>query len=190
MEILVPVAAVSASHLAAFCPFGFIFSTDLTRALFTFPQTVKNEVNVPCLRNFVESLYDTTLDLSSRKKHSLVSFSVLLLLIPLHFLSINSNWWKLLLWAFISLWERDGTTVCSRKGGFWSTARWASFTHSRETCRGISKLGCVQTKLDVTVISTGLRSRVGMSAPLQMQINIFVLVGSLAPLSLIGQSAV
>lgn len=36
-------------------------------------QTVKNEVNVPCLRNFVESLYDTTLDLSSRKKHSLVS---------------------------------------------------------------------------------------------------------------------
>lgn len=39
------------------------------------PQTVKNEVNVPCLRNFVESLYDTTLDLSSRKKHSLVSFS-------------------------------------------------------------------------------------------------------------------
>ncbi|ETE68380.1 Protein furry-like protein, partial [Ophiophagus hannah] len=34
---------------------------------------VKNEVNVPCLRNFVESLYDTTLELSSRKKHSLVS---------------------------------------------------------------------------------------------------------------------
>lgn len=39
-------------------------------------QSVKNEVNVPCLRNFVESLYDTTLDLSSRKKHSLVSDSV------------------------------------------------------------------------------------------------------------------
>lgn len=45
--------------------------------LFLLPQTVKNEVNVPCLRNFVESLYDTTLDLSSRKKHSLVSFSLL-----------------------------------------------------------------------------------------------------------------
>lgn len=39
-------------------------------------QAVKNEVNVPCLRNFVDSLYDTTLDLSSRKKHSLVSFLV------------------------------------------------------------------------------------------------------------------
>uniref|UniRef100_A0A672Q766 FRY microtubule binding protein n=1 Tax=Sinocyclocheilus grahami TaxID=75366 RepID=A0A672Q766_SINGR len=36
---------------------------------------VKNEVNVPCLRNFVESLYDTTLDLSTRKKHSLVTKS-------------------------------------------------------------------------------------------------------------------
>uniref|UniRef100_A0A8C2Z7U6 FRY microtubule binding protein n=1 Tax=Cyclopterus lumpus TaxID=8103 RepID=A0A8C2Z7U6_CYCLU len=36
--------------------------------------TVKNEVNVPCLRNFVESLHDTTLDLSSRKKHSLALY--------------------------------------------------------------------------------------------------------------------
>lgn len=55
-------------------------------------QTVKNEVNVPCLRNFVESLYDTTLDLSSRKKHSLVSFSkysLTSLLISLYFSSIN-----------------------------------------------------------------------------------------------------
>lgn len=35
-------------------------------------QAVKNEVNVPCLKNFVEMLYQTTFDLSSRKKHSLV----------------------------------------------------------------------------------------------------------------------
>ncbi|KAG7267509.1 hypothetical protein CRUP_003408 [Coryphaenoides rupestris] len=40
--------------------------------------TVKNEVNVPCLRNFVESLYDNTLDLSSRKKHSLEVLRTLL----------------------------------------------------------------------------------------------------------------
>ncbi|ETE70255.1 Protein furry-like-like protein, partial [Ophiophagus hannah] len=32
---------------------------------------VKNEVNVPCLKNFVEMLYQTTFELSSRKKHSL-----------------------------------------------------------------------------------------------------------------------
>lgn len=37
-----------------------------------FPQAVKNEVNVPCLKNFVEMLYQTTFDFSSRKKHSLV----------------------------------------------------------------------------------------------------------------------
>uniref|UniRef100_A0A3Q2E5R6 Furry homolog b (Drosophila) n=1 Tax=Cyprinodon variegatus TaxID=28743 RepID=A0A3Q2E5R6_CYPVA len=43
-------------------------------AFFFSHQTVKNEVNVPCLRNFVESLYDTTLDLSSRKKHSLALY--------------------------------------------------------------------------------------------------------------------
>ena len=41
--------------------------------MFVLPQAVKNEVNVPCLRNFVESMYDTTLELSSKKKHSLVS---------------------------------------------------------------------------------------------------------------------
>ncbi|XP_043929165.1 protein furry homolog isoform X3 [Protopterus annectens] len=35
---------------------------------------VKNEVNVPCLRNFVESLYETTLELSMRKKHSLALY--------------------------------------------------------------------------------------------------------------------
>uniref|UniRef100_A0A4W3K672 FRY microtubule binding protein n=1 Tax=Callorhinchus milii TaxID=7868 RepID=A0A4W3K672_CALMI len=42
--------------------------------LFPVAAAVKNEVNVPCLRNFVESLYDTTLELSTRKKHSLALF--------------------------------------------------------------------------------------------------------------------
>uniref|UniRef100_A0A8C4NEA5 Furry homolog b (Drosophila) n=1 Tax=Eptatretus burgeri TaxID=7764 RepID=A0A8C4NEA5_EPTBU len=36
--------------------------------------TVKNEVNVPCLRNFVEMLYPMTFELSSRRKHSLALF--------------------------------------------------------------------------------------------------------------------
>ncbi|GAA6065749.1 protein furry homolog-like, partial [Tachysurus ichikawai] len=39
---------------------------------------VKNEVNVPCLKNFVEMLYQTTFDLSSRKKHSLVNIRIFL----------------------------------------------------------------------------------------------------------------
>ena len=36
--------------------------------------TVKNEVNVPCLKNFVEMLYPPTLDLCTKKKHSLALF--------------------------------------------------------------------------------------------------------------------
>lgn len=75
VEILVPVAAVS--HLPQ-CGLrapevrrgrSLIVSPCVTSCVV---QAVKNEVNVPCLRNFVDSLYDTTLDLSSRKKHSLV----------------------------------------------------------------------------------------------------------------------
>lgn len=36
--------------------------------------TVKNEVNVPCLKNFVELLYNATLDLCTKKKHCLALF--------------------------------------------------------------------------------------------------------------------
>ncbi|VVC32584.1 Hypothetical protein CINCED_3A005220 [Cinara cedri] len=35
---------------------------------------VKNEVNVPCLKNFVESLYSTTLDMCTKSKHKLSLF--------------------------------------------------------------------------------------------------------------------
>ena len=35
-------------------------------------QVVKNEVNVPVLKNFVEKMYLPTLDLSQKRKHSLV----------------------------------------------------------------------------------------------------------------------
>ena len=33
---------------------------------------VKNEVNVPVLKNFVEMLYSATLDISNKNKHKLV----------------------------------------------------------------------------------------------------------------------
>ncbi|XP_058793249.1 protein furry isoform X2 [Phymastichus coffea] len=36
--------------------------------------TVKNEVNVPCLKNFVEMLYSTTLDMCTKNKHRLALF--------------------------------------------------------------------------------------------------------------------
>ena len=37
-------------------------------------QVVKNEVNVPCLKNFVETLYITTLDMCTKPKHRLAIF--------------------------------------------------------------------------------------------------------------------
>lgn len=37
-------------------------------------QSVKNEVNVPCLKNFVESLYTQTLDMCTKSKHRLALF--------------------------------------------------------------------------------------------------------------------
>lgn len=36
-------------------------------------QVVKNEVNVPVLKNFVEQLYVPTLDAAMKRKHSLVN---------------------------------------------------------------------------------------------------------------------
>lgn len=38
------------------------------------PQAVKNEVNVPCLKYFVEMLYSTTLDMATKNKHRLAIF--------------------------------------------------------------------------------------------------------------------
>jgi hypothetical protein len=37
-------------------------------------QAVKNEVNVPCLKSFVEKLYSQTLDMCTRSKHRLAIF--------------------------------------------------------------------------------------------------------------------
>lgn len=89
VEILIPVAAVSnfgaltvqimSSLSNGVSPMGktkqkkILLRASLVLMRLSLSQAVKNEVNVPCLRNFVDSLYDTTLDLSARKKHSLVS---------------------------------------------------------------------------------------------------------------------
>ncbi|XP_041949099.1 protein furry homolog isoform X3 [Alosa sapidissima] len=59
--------------------------------------TVKNEVNVPCLRNFVDSLYDNTLDLSSRKKHSLALYPLVTCLLCVSQKQIFLNRWHVFL---------------------------------------------------------------------------------------------
>uniref|UniRef100_A0A3Q3E5T6 Furry homolog a (Drosophila) n=1 Tax=Labrus bergylta TaxID=56723 RepID=A0A3Q3E5T6_9LABR len=58
---------------------------------------VKNEVNVPCLRNFVDSLYDTTLDLSSRKKHSLAFYPLVTCLLCVSQKQFFLNRWHIFL---------------------------------------------------------------------------------------------
>ncbi|XP_030007760.1 protein furry homolog isoform X3 [Sphaeramia orbicularis] len=58
---------------------------------------VKNEVNVPCLKNFVDSLYDTTLDLSSRKKHSLAFYPLVTCLLCVSQKQFFLNRWHVFL---------------------------------------------------------------------------------------------
>ncbi|XP_062869920.1 protein furry homolog isoform X3 [Trichomycterus rosablanca] len=59
--------------------------------------SVKNEVNVPCLRNFVESLYDNTLELSSRKKHSLALYPLVTCLLCVSQKQVFLNRWHVFL---------------------------------------------------------------------------------------------
>ncbi|XP_019752122.1 protein furry homolog-like isoform X1 [Hippocampus comes] len=58
---------------------------------------VKNEVNVPCLKNFVEKLYQTTFDLSSRKKHSLALYPLVTCLLCVSQKQFFLNNWHIFL---------------------------------------------------------------------------------------------
>ncbi|XP_036378760.1 protein furry homolog-like isoform X3 [Megalops cyprinoides] len=58
---------------------------------------VKNEVNVPCLKNFVEMLYQTTVDLSSRKKHSLALYPLVTCLLCVSQKQFFLNNWHIFL---------------------------------------------------------------------------------------------
>uniref|UniRef100_A0A670IY08 FRY like transcription coactivator n=1 Tax=Podarcis muralis TaxID=64176 RepID=A0A670IY08_PODMU len=58
---------------------------------------VKNEVNVPCLKNFVEMLYQTTFDLSSRKKHSLALYPLITCLLCVSQKQFFLNNWHIFL---------------------------------------------------------------------------------------------
>ncbi|KAL4635429.1 hypothetical protein GN956_G14687 [Arapaima gigas] len=58
---------------------------------------VKNEVNVPCLKNFVEMLYQTTFDLSSRKKHSLALYPLVTCLLCVSQKQFFINNWHIFL---------------------------------------------------------------------------------------------
>lgn len=70
--------------------------------------TVKTEVNVPCLKNFVEMLYSQTLDLCTKKKHSLALFPlVTCLLCVSQKLFFLHNWHYFLAMCLSHLKHRD-----------------------------------------------------------------------------------
>ncbi|XP_043911662.1 protein furry homolog-like [Protopterus annectens] len=58
---------------------------------------VKNEVNVPCLKNFVEMLYQTTFELCSRKKHSLALYPLVTCLLCVSQKQFFLNNWHIFL---------------------------------------------------------------------------------------------
>lgn len=73
-----------------------------------FPQTVKHEVNVPCLKYFVEMLYSTTLDMATRNKHRLPIFPLVTCLLCVSQKTFFlSNWHYFLAMCLQHLKNRD-----------------------------------------------------------------------------------
>ena len=74
-----------------------------------------NEVNIPVLKNFVDKLYQTTLDQCSKKKHALAAFPLLTCLLCVSqkqfFLS---NWCNLLNLCLTNLNKVSGFTIYKR----------------------------------------------------------------------------
>lgn len=71
-------------------------------------QTVKNEVNVPCLKNFVEMLYSQTLDMCTKSKHRLALFPlVTCLLCVSQKIFFLQNWHYFLAMCLSHLKNRD-----------------------------------------------------------------------------------
>lgn len=69
---------------------------------------VKNEVNVPCLKNFVELLYSPTLDLCTKKKHMLALFPLVTCLLCVSQKNFFlQNWHTFLVMCLSHLKNRD-----------------------------------------------------------------------------------
>lgn len=89
--------------------------------LCSYPQTVKNEVNVPCLKNFVEMLYSHTLDASTKSKHRLALFPLVTCLLCVSqkqfFLA---NWHCFLAMCLSHLKNRDPKMCRVALGEYWN----------------------------------------------------------------------
>lgn len=82
-------------------------------------QTVKNEVNVPCLKNFVEMLYSQTLDMCTKSKHRLALFPlVTCLLCVSQKIFFLQNWHYFLAMCLSHLKNRDPKMCRVALGGY------------------------------------------------------------------------
>ena len=99
VEILVPVAAVR---------FFYFIVLLLYFNVLVFFKAVKNEVNVPCVKNFVELLYTQTLDACTKSKHKLALFPLVtcLLCVSQKTFFLN-NWHYFLAMCLSNLKNRD-----------------------------------------------------------------------------------
>lgn len=70
--------------------------------------SVKNEVKIPCLKNFVDTLWSQTLDMCSRKKHSIIVFPLVTCLLCVSQRSFFlTNWGVFLNMCLSNLKNRD-----------------------------------------------------------------------------------
>ena len=76
--------------------------------IFYFYQAVKNEVNVPCVKNFVDLLYSQTLDACTKSKHRLALFPLVTCLLCVSQKTFFlSNWHYFLAMCLSNLKNRD-----------------------------------------------------------------------------------
>lgn len=94
-------------------------------------QTVKNEVNVPCLKNFVEMLYSQTLDMCTKSKHRLALFPlVTCLLCVSQKIFFLQNWHYFLAMCLSHLKNRDPKMCRVALGVYNAVPQYHSVTNS------------------------------------------------------------
>uniref|UniRef100_A0A671NY90 Protein furry homolog n=1 Tax=Sinocyclocheilus anshuiensis TaxID=1608454 RepID=A0A671NY90_9TELE len=140
--------------------------------------SVKNEVNVPCLRNFVETLYDTTLDLSSRKKHSLALYPLVTCLLCVSQKQIFLNRWHIFLNNCLSNLKEHNSQVLFFQNKDHKMARVALESLYRLLWVYMIRIKCesntaTQSRL-TSIISTLFPKGSRSVVPRDMPLNIFV----------------
>lgn len=97
------------------CNLSFIVTFTIIFSL----QAVKNEVNVPCVKNFVDLLYSQTLDACTKSKHKLALFPLVTCLLCVSQKTFFlSNWHYFLAMCLSNLKNRDSKMSRVALGNF------------------------------------------------------------------------